>query len=169
MTWKIRTVTEADIPAITEIYRYYVLETDISFDLEPPTVKEKRSDLQKILQFSPYLVAELEGKVIGYAYAKPWEGGVTAYKYTYESTIYLDNNRDLTKTKGLGSALYQHLIDELKAKSEAHVLLGVPTVGNIASEKLHEKLGFKLSATFNEFGYKFDRWLGVHFYTYLLK
>lgn len=167
MTMKLREATLEDCVKIAEIYRYYVLETDITFDTTPPTAQEKQQQMQQIKALSPYLVAELNGEVMGYAYAKPWHV-MPAYAHTYESTIYLAHDRDLAATKGLGTQLYQALIEGLKADGKAHVLFGVPTVGNVASEKLHEKLGFTKAATFREVGRKFDRWLDIDYYALYL-
>ncbi|MBV7435572.1 GNAT family N-acetyltransferase [Cardiobacteriaceae bacterium TAE3-ERU3] len=161
--WYIRQYQESDAADICRIYNYYVLDTNISFETEPVSVREIAERAEKIRKKSPYFVAELDGRVVGYAYAKPWHS-LAAYAHTYESTIYLDHQRDPQICKGLGTALYQKLIEVLREEGYVKVLFGVPTLGNIASERLHEKLGFKKQAVFHDVGFKNNQWLGVTYW-----
>lgn len=161
--WNIRHYQPDDADSICDIYHHYVTETDISFEIEPVSPAEIASRADKICQKSPYFVAELDGRVIGYAYAKPWHS-LAAYAHTYESTIYLDHRRDKCRSKGLGTSLYQALIDALREQGNVRVLFGVPTLGNIASERLHEKMGFQKQAVFHDVGFKNGRWLGVTYW-----
>ncbi len=163
--WNIRPATYADIPEITRIYNYYALHTTITFDTKAQTEASKEKEMREIFQYAPYLIAEIDEKVIGYAYAKPWRSR-PAYAQTYESTIYLAHDRNLDKTRGLGTALYQQLINELENSGHVHVLFGVTTESNLISDRLHEKLGFKKQAVFPEVGYKFGQWLAVHYHAY---
>lgn len=159
----IRSVEDGDMARIAEIYNYYVLHTDISFETEPYKLAQIIANRKEIERKSPYLVIEENGEVLGYAYAKPWRS-FAAYHRTFESSIYLDSMRNISSTKGYGTALYQALIEGLMAQKYAHLLFGVVTKGNLASDKLHQKLGFKKMAEFEEIGQKHGRWLGVTYW-----
>lgn len=161
--WHIRPYCKDDAAAICRIYNYYVTNTNISFEVDPVSEQEIIARAEKICLKSPYLVVELDSQIIGYAYAKPWHS-MPAYAHTYESTIYLAHDRDPQRCKGLGQALYQALIDILRETGYVRILFGVPTLGNIASERLHEKLGFKKQAVFHDVGYKNGHWLGVTYW-----
>lgn len=164
--WIIRPVQEEDIAAITRIYNYYSLNTVISFDTDAQTEMQKREQMREILEHrGVYLVALCDDVLVGYAYAKPWMVR-PAYMHSFESTIYLDAERDVQRLRGLGSALYQALIDMLAARGDVHVLIANLTLGNRASEALHEKLGFRKMAEFPEVGFKFGHWLGIQYYAY---
>ncbi len=157
---KIRPATEDDAPALVNIYNPFITDTVVTFEYEPVSAEEFAGRIRKVLEGGyPYLVAEEEGKVIGYAYATQWRTRA-AYRYTVESTIYLDPSH---RSKGLGTTLYRALLDELKARG-IHVVIGGITLPNPASVALHEKLGFKQVAGFDEVGYKFERWLDVGFW-----
>ena len=156
----IRPVSLKDAPAITAIYNPYIRETVITFEEEAVTAGEIEKRIQNILSLGyPYLVMELEKRVIAYAYAGQWRSR-SAYRHTVETSIYLERN--LTG-KGFGSTLYQALLDEIR-KLDIHIVLGGITLPNPASVRLHEKLGFKKVAHFNEAGYKFGQWLDVGFW-----
>lgn len=161
--WIIRPFQINDAPDIARIYQYYVEHTTISFDTHAPTAQEMAEKATHILEHSPYLIAEQSGEVIGYAYAKPWsdKGG---YAHSYETTIYLAHDRDLTTTKGLGTALYQALIDAFTTRGDVRSLYGVVTANNDVSNRLHEKLGFQKLATFPYIGYKHEQWLDVSYW-----
>ncbi|UJF24664.1 N-acetyltransferase family protein [Suttonella sp. R2A3] len=163
--WCIRAVKDADIQAITKIYNYYVCHTDISFETEAVSDAEMHVRRAAIEPLSPYLVAILDGAVVGYAYAKPWHK-MAAYAHTYESSIYLAHDRDLERCKGLGTALYRALIDGLRERGDVRILFGVPTLGNAASDRLHEKLGFTHQGSFANVGYKQGCWLSVTYWAY---
>jgi phosphinothricin acetyltransferase len=156
----IRDVTLEDAPAIADIYNPYILKTVITFEENVITSEDilARIDGVKALRF-PYLVMEQNQQVIGYAYANQWRSRAS-YRHTVETSIYLDQ---ALASKGLGTILYQALIDQLK-KMDIHVVLGGITLPNPVSVGLHEKLGFKKVAHFPEVGYKFGRWLDVGFW-----
>jgi phosphinothricin acetyltransferase len=107
----------------------------------------------------PWLVAEVDGSLAGYAYASRWRER-PAYRYTAESTIYLSQE---SGGHGYGSKLYNALLDELRAGG-FHAVIGVITLPNPASIALHEKLGFSKVAHFSQVGYKFEHWLDVGYW-----
>jgi L-amino acid N-acyltransferase YncA len=156
----IRDVKISDAAAIARIYNPYILDTVITFEEIPVTTEEIESRINTNLNLGyPYIVAEQEGQVIGYAYAGQWRTRA-AYKHTVETSIYLDQS--LTG-HGLGKILYKDLLQRLQ-KLDVHVVLGGITLPNPVSVGLHEKLGFTKIAHFSEVGYKFGRWLDVGFW-----
>jgi phosphinothricin acetyltransferase len=156
----IRAATEADAEALVNIYNYYVANTVITFEETLVTADEFAGRIRKVLEGGyPYLVAEEDGEILGYSYATQFRTRV-AYRFTAETTVYLKHG---VTGKGLGSALYTALLEELK-KRKFHVALGGITVPNPPSEALHEKLGFKKIAHFSECGFKFNQWLDVGFW-----
>lgn len=156
----IRFATEADAQALVKIYNYYITNTVITFEELPVTVEEFAGRIRKVLEGGyPYLVAEEDGEILGYAYSTQFRTRV-AYRFTTETTVYLKHG---VTGKGLGTALYTALLDELRLR-KFHVALGGITVPNPASQALHEKMGFKKIAHFSECGFKFNQWLDVGFW-----
>jgi len=150
----IRLVTEQDIEDICEIYNYYVENTVISFEENRISSNEME---QRVLNQSidyPWLVYELDGKVVAFAYASKWKTR-SAYRFTLESTIYLSTE---CQGNGIGTKLYQRLFDELATRSIRSVMavIALPNIGSIA---LHEKMGFEKIAHFKEVGYKHEQWI----------
>lgn len=160
----IRNAKIEDAESICNIYNPYILNTVITFEEETITPDDivKRMSMVKGLGF-PYLVAEENGEVLGYAYAGKWRERI-AYRFVVESTIYLTPT---SAGKGLGTTLYQELIKRLKLNG-IHAVLGGITLPNPASVALHEKLGFRKVAQFKEVGYKFNQWLDVGFWQLIL-
>lgn len=160
---EIRRATLNDAEEILNIYSYYVEKTAVSFEYEVPTLKNFCERIKKISKKYPYLVAECEKKIVGYAYAHefiPRE----AYKYSAELTIYLDKN---FRRQGLGKKLYSSLEKILK---EMGILNLYACVGSIEiedeflnhdSKNFHEHLGFKIVGKFHKCGYKFNRWYDI--------
>ena len=105
----IRIATVEDASSIQKIYAPYVLNTTITFELEPPTVKEMAERISHTLEKYPYLVAVEEGEVIGYAYAGTLYDR-RAYDHSAELSIYIDDRK---RHKGIGHLLYNALIDYL--------------------------------------------------------
>ena len=111
----------------------------------------------------PYLVAEDDGSVTGYAYATPWRAR-PAYRSSVETSVYL---RDGSHARGTGTALYRALLAQL-ANSGYHVAIAGIAQPNAASVALHEKLGFMQVALFREVGRKFGRWVDVGYWQRIL-
>ena len=156
----IREVKKEDAVDIARIYNPYILNSVITFEEIPVSQEIIAGRIEaEIAGGYPYLVLEVEQKVVGYAYAGVWRTRA-AYRHTVESTVYLEQG---FSGKGYGSLLYQALIEELR-KKEFHVVLGGITLPNPASVALHEKMGFKKVAHYFEVGYKFNRWLDVGFW-----
>jgi phosphinothricin acetyltransferase len=156
----IRDARKEDAGDIARIYNPFILESVVTFEELAVTKDEITRRIHEITSAGyPYLVAETQSEVAGYAYASQWRSR-SAYRFTAESTVYLD---PVHSRKGIGSALYIALLERLKAMG-MHVVMGVITLPNPSSIALHEKLGFKKAAHFAEVGYKFGRWLDVGYW-----
>ncbi|MFT5572127.1 MAG: L-amino acid N-acyltransferase YncA [Cryomorphaceae bacterium] len=156
----IRLATELDSTEIVKIYNFYVLNTTVTFEeylLEPDEMADRIASTLK--DNLPWLVAEQDGQIIGYAYASKWKGRC-AYKHSVESTVYLS---DGIVSKGWGSKLYQELLKALTDKN-FHVAIGGISLPNAKSVGLHEKFGFEKVGHFREVGYKFDKWVDVGYW-----
>lgn len=154
----VRPARAADIPRLTEIYNHYVVNSPITFDLEPYTVERR---MQWFSQFGAtgrhrLLVVEEDGLVLGYAGTTGFRPKA-AYDTTVETTIYCspDNTR-----KGLGSMLYSALFETIADEDIRRIVAGF-TLPNPASQALHERFGFKLIGIFHEVGRKFGRYHDV--------
>jgi phosphinothricin acetyltransferase len=153
---RIRTATEADIPAIAAIYRPAVLTGTASFELEPPDEAEMQRRFRAVAGSGyPYFVAEIDGRVAGYAYANAYRTR-PAYRFTVEDSIYIAPDM---QGKGIGQALLRALIDTCTAKGFRLMIAIVGDSAQHASIALHRRQGFTLCGTINSVGYKFDRWL----------
>ena len=135
---KIRQVAPADAAAIAEIYNHYVTQTAVTFEVEPISSAEMLVRIEETISSLPWLVFELEGALIGYAFASPRKSRC-AYRYSVESTIYL---RPESTGQGCGTPLYRQLIKEV-GQLGFHSIIGGIALPNPSSERLHEKLGFK--------------------------
>jgi len=156
----IRNVQENDIPAIVEIYNPYITRTAVSFEEEPVTVTEIRRRIEEVQTYAlPWLCAEIDGSLAGYAYATRWRER-SAYRFTAESTIYLG---DGFLGRGIGVKLFSVLLEQVRAAG-MHQVMAVITLPNPASVELHEKLGYVKVAHFSQVGYKFERWLDVGYW-----
>lgn len=160
----IRTVSTEDALAIASIYNGYVTGSNITFEEVPVTVEEMSLRIAMILSGFPYLVYEEGGEVKGYCYAHAWKER-SAYRYTAETTVYLSPD---AVGRGIGRALMERLIAGCRNMG-LRVLIACITEGNVASNSLHEKLGFKKVSHFKKVGLKFVRWLDVVDYELVLK
>lgn len=156
----IRYANATDATAITAIYNHYILNTTITFEEHAVSVEEMQQRLQKVQTLGlPYLVAEQDGAVIGYAYATKWKER-SAYRFSVETTVYLA--KDATG-RGTGTQLYRQLLADLTTLGINSAIGGV-TLPNPASVALHEKLGMRKVAHFNKIGRKFEQWLDVGYW-----
>jgi phosphinothricin acetyltransferase len=158
MATLIRPALISDLPRLTGIYNYYILNTPITFDIEPYTVEQRMPWFQ---QFAPtgrhrLFVAEENGIVVGYAGTMRWRPKA-AYDTTVETTIYCATE---TVSKGIGGRLYRELFDSI-AKEDIHQIVAGYTLPNAASAALHERLGFKSVGVFKEVGRKFGKYWDV--------
>lgn len=152
----IRPVTVDDASAIVEIYNEYVLHTTISFETKEVSVDEMKRRINAYSSSYPYLVAELDGRLVGYCYAHPWKERA-AYCRTWETTVYLLSS---ICSKGVGYRLMNELIEQCKSAG-CHVLVACITGDNVNSCRFHERLGFSQVSRFPQVGFKFGRYLDV--------
>lgn len=156
----IRCATADDASEIANIYNYYVANTAVTFEEDPVSIDEMSERIQETLCLGlPWLVAENNGEIQGYAYGSKWKGRC-AYRYSVEVTVYLSN---LATSQGWGSQLYQQLFKQLKQIS-VHTAIGGIALPNDASVALHEKFGMKKVAHFEEVGFKFNQWVDVGYW-----
>ena len=155
----IRTATSSDAEAICAIYNHYVIGSCITFEEEPVSEADMRERMEQTLAVLPWLVWEEEGSVLGYAHASKWKSRC-AYRYAVESTIYLREN---ATGRGIGRKLYGELLAKLQVE-KIHTVIGGIALPNSASQRLHEKLGFKKVAQFEQVGWKFNRWIDVGYW-----
>ncbi len=152
----IRIATEADIPAMLEIYRPYVENTTYSFEYDVPCLRTFTQRFYDHTQQFPWLVWEEGGEVLGYAYAgAPWERA--AYRWSAEISIYLHHK---VHGRGIGRALYAK-IEQILTAQGYRVVYALVTSENLGSIAFHERLGYTPRANFENCGYKMGRWLGV--------
>ena len=160
----IRAAVAGDSSAIAEIYNHYVAQTVITFEEEAVSAPEMVRRIEEAGSASlPWLVAERDGKVVGYAYATPWRAR-SAYRFSVEVTVYVDPD---CPRMGIGRRLYDELLPKLKARG-AHAAFGVIALPNDASVALHERFGFAKVAHLREVGWKFGRWIDVGYWQRLL-
>jgi len=160
----VRPATTADAAALARIYNHFIAHTIVTFEEEPVTAGEMARRVDEVQAASlPWLVAEAGAVVAGYAYASKWRVR-RAYRFSAEVTVYLAPDQG---GRGLGTALYTRLLDDLRARG-VHAVLGGIALPNDASIALHEKLGFRKVAHFQQTGFKFDRWIDVGYWERLL-
>ncbi|ASW43288.1 GNAT family N-acetyltransferase [Clostridium isatidis] len=155
----IRLVKLTDAKDIVDIYNYYILNTNITFEEEELTIKEMEKRIREKTKKYPWLVYEEDKKVLGYAYLSQWKER-SSYRYSCEASIYLHKDY---KGKGLGTKLYEELL-KLAKEINMHIIISGITIPNEASIKLHERLGFEKVAEFKEVGFKNNSWLNVGYW-----
>ena len=156
MTVAVRPATRADIPAIARIYAHAVDHGTASFELTAPDEAEMTLRFNALTAKGfPYLVAIVDGAVVGYAYAGPYRAR-PAYRFTVENSVYVspDSHR-----RGVGKALLEALIEACTEKGFRLMVAVVGDSNQAASIGLHEAAGFEHVGAFKNIGYKFDRWL----------
>jgi phosphinothricin acetyltransferase len=164
MNINVRSALATDAETIARIYNYYVKNTVITFEEEPVSSETMAMRVTEVQDASlPWLVAEIEGVVAGYAYASKWKAR-SAYRYAVETTIYLEAGRE---GGGIGSRLYSDLLSILRTRG-FHAAIGGAALPNEASRALHEKLGFEHVATFRQVGFKHGKWVDVAYWQTLL-
>jgi L-amino acid N-acyltransferase YncA len=152
----IRPAAPHDLAAITRIYDHAVRHGTASFEIEPPDEAEMARRQQALLAGGfPYLVAEQDGMVAGYAYAGPYRAR-PAYRWSVEDSIYLDPRM---QGRGIGRTLLERLIVEAQARKFRQMIAVIGDSANAPSIELHRALGFRLVGTFDNVGFKFGRWL----------
>ena len=153
----IRLAEKADAAAIAAIYAPYVTDTPVSFEETAPDAAEMTRRIAGDSQgLHPWLVAEVDGAIIGYASSSPFRAR-PAYRWTAETGVYLAPE---AQGRGLGRALMERLIELLTRQGFTAAVAGI-TMPNGPSVALHEKLGFEPCATYRDTGFKLGEWRTV--------
>jgi phosphinothricin acetyltransferase len=152
----LRPSADSDADAIAAIYAHHVRTGLSSFELVPPSTAEiarRRADV--LARGLPYFVAEIEGTVVGYAYASPYRVR-PAYRFTVEDSIYI--HADFTR-RGIGRLLLAALIAACEERGCRQMVAIVGDSGNAPSIGLHQAFGFQHAGTLRSVGFKFGRWV----------
>lgn len=152
----IRFATPTDAAALVAIYAPYILNTTISFEYEVPSVDEFAGRIQTIQQQFPYLVAESQGQIVGYAYAARHRDR-TAYQWSTDTSVYVhpDEHR-----RGIARDLYTRLFNLLRQQGYYNAYAGI-TLPNLPSEQFHQTMGFVSVGVYPSVGYKMGAWHDV--------
>jgi phosphinothricin acetyltransferase len=155
---RIRPANAADLPRLIGIYNHYVINTPVTFDVEPYTVERRTPWFEQFALTGRYrlLVAEEKNVVVGYAGTTRFRPKA-AYETTVETTIYCSPD---TVGKGIGGRLYSTLFEAIASEDIRRIVAGY-TLPNPASAKLHERVGFTPVGIFTENGRKFGRYWDV--------
>jgi phosphinothricin acetyltransferase len=152
----IRPAAPADIAAITGIYADAVVNGTASFEIEPPDQAEMTRRQAALLNNGyPYLTAEIEGVVAGYAYAGPYRSR-PAYKWSVEDSIYVAPQMH---RKGIGGLLLRMLVAESEHRGFRQMIAVIGDSAQIGSIAVHERAGFSHIGTLRSVGFKHGKWL----------
>ena len=154
----LRPSTSADLPAVTAIYGWNVLNGTGTFELEAPDAPEiarRRDDV--LSKGLPWLVAERHGVVLGFAYANHFRPR-RAYRFCLEDSVYLAAD---AKGQGLGRLLLAELLARCEAAGARQMLAVIGDSANLGSIGVHRTLGFEPIGVMKAAGWKFERWLDV--------
>jgi len=155
---RIRPAARPDLERLTEIYNHYVVNTPVTFDIEPYTVERREPWFGQFGTSGRHrlLVAEIDGRVAGYVGSMRWRPKA-AYDTTVETTIYCAPE---AVGNGIGQRLYAALFDVLRGE-DVHRLVAGYTMPNAATAALHARFGFKTVGVFSEVGRKFGKYWDV--------
>jgi L-amino acid N-acyltransferase YncA len=154
----VRDANEADMTAVQRIYAHHVLHGLATFEEIPPSVQEIMSRRISVLAAGlPYLVAELDGEVLGYSYATSFRTR-SGYRYTIEDSVYV---ADGLGGKGIGSALLEGLISRCERGIWRQMIAVIGDSGNAASIAVHRRFGFQHAGLLPSSGLKLGRWVDV--------
>lgn len=152
---EIRTATVDDMEAIARIYSHYVLHSAATFEIDPPDAIEMERRWKSITSLGlPFLVAETDGAVVGYAYAGRYRPR-PAYEFTVEDSIYIDPR---ATGRGLGKRLLSSLMTACEKAGSRQMIAVIGDSANAASVALHTSLGFRQAGHLREVGFKFGKW-----------
>jgi L-amino acid N-acyltransferase YncA len=154
----IRPSSDQDIPAITAIYAHHVLNGTGTFETTPPTAQDMAARRADVLSKDlPYLVAEEDGRILGFAYCN-WFKPRPAYRYSAEDSIYM---ADGERGRGAGKQLLTALAREAEAAGVRKLIAVIGDSANHGSVRVHEAVGFTPVGVLKACGWKFGKWLDV--------
>lgn len=163
MSPTIRIATSADAARCAEIYAPYVTDNWVSFELDPPDTAEIERRIAACRESHGWLVAEVDGRVAGYAYGSPHRTR-EAYATSADVAVYIDAG---FARKGLGTALYAALFSMLRERGVHAAFAGI-ALPNDASIGLHEAMGFTPVGIYRQVGWKMGSWRDVGWWQRLL-
>jgi L-amino acid N-acyltransferase YncA len=152
----VRDASATDMSAVTMIYAKHVLHGLASFEEVPPPLDEMQSRRASVVELClPYLVAELDGRIVGYSYATLYRAR-PAYRYTVEDSVYVE---DGLHGRGIGTALLGELIARCERGPWRQMLAVIGDSGNTSSIALHRRMGFRPAGNLISVGFKLGRWV----------
>jgi phosphinothricin acetyltransferase len=156
----VRDASPADAQSVARIYNYYITDTLVTFEEESLDAAEVARRIEEVQSAGlPWLVADVDGDVAGYAYATKWHKR-HGYRYSAEVTVYLAPDQG---GRGIGTKLYTPLLEKLRGLGFRSAIGGI-ALPNDASVALHEKFGFRKVAHYERIGVKFGQWLDVGYW-----
>lgn len=156
MEGSIRSATAEDLAQLRDIYAYYVENTCVSFETEAPSLEEFAARVRESLERYAWLVCEIRGEIVGYAYASAFRAR-QAYLYSASTSVYI---KEGFHRQGIGKALYEALIDSLRKRGYYTLVAGV-ALPNPGSVGLHRALGFREVGVYHNVGWKAGGWRDV--------
>jgi L-amino acid N-acyltransferase YncA len=153
---RLRPAVPGDLAAIAAIYEPEVRHGTATFELEPPDAAELSRRLAKVRAAGlPWLVAELDGQIGGYAYAAPYRDR-PAYRFTAEDSVYL---AAWARGRGVGRRLLDAVVEAAGDAGMRQMVAVIGDSANLASVRLHRACGFAAVGTLRDVGFKLGRWL----------
>jgi L-amino acid N-acyltransferase YncA len=154
----IRACAVTDLDEVQAVYAHHVRTGFGTFEEMPPSVAQMRERFDALVHANyPFLVAEIDRRVAGYAYAGPFRPRA-AYRYTSESSVYVASDM---QRRGVGRALMLQVMIECRKLGHRQLLAVIGDSSNLGSIGLHAALGFEQVGVFKEVGFKFERWVDV--------
>ncbi|WP_281410136.1 GNAT family N-acetyltransferase [Phyllobacterium myrsinacearum] len=152
----IRDAEDRDMISVQAIYAYHVLNGIASFETDVPSLDEMLARRASVLAAGlPYLVAVMNGRIMGYSYATVYRPR-PAYRFTVEDSVYVANG---LSGRGIGSSLLLQLVQRCEAGNWRQMVAIIGNSGNMGSLKLHERVGFETVGTLRSVGFKFGQWV----------
>ncbi|MGC8862120.1 MAG: GNAT family N-acetyltransferase [Armatimonadota bacterium] len=159
----VRPAALEDLPDIAHIYNQAILNSTATFDTEPRSIDEWQTVYAKHSESYPLLVAEVDGRVVGWGALRPILDRPAA-RFSVENAVYVDER---FQRRGVGSAILAELVRRARSNGY-HAIIAMVVAGNEPSEKLHRSLGFEQVGLMREVGWKFGRWLDLIVFEKLL-
>ncbi|HSP54389.1 MAG TPA: GNAT family N-acetyltransferase [Dehalococcoidia bacterium] len=159
----VRLASEHDVPAITEIYNYEVLNGWATFDLEPKTVEDRVQWFHETRHPHSIMVAEDAGEVVGWGCLRAFHER-QAYRFTAQNSVYVHQDH---RGRGIGKLILASLIENGRENGFHSIMAGI-SQDNPVSDRLHKSFGFEFVGNEREVGYKFERWLDVTWWQLML-
>lgn len=160
----IRLARPDDAPALVDIYSYYVLNTAVTYEYEVPSIEEFAARISRVLSKYPYLVAETDGKLLGYAYAGTFIAR-SAADWDTEVSVYIRHD---ARGLGLGRKLYEALENVLREQGIVNLAAAIAAPDGTEDEylsrdslKFHRRMGYEFVGEFKQNGHKFGRWYNL--------